>query len=315
MTTLVNGPFGWVFGLMLVLIVLKTLLILALLLNRARRKRSQRVLDERREFEQLVSAVSAGLLDPPPERADEEVEKALERVLVVMQFDRCSVFEYSRDKGSCRITHSAQSAACPPLRREMAEVELPWLLRRLQSGATVVLNDVASDLPAEAIAERRYAEGYGSKSWLAVPVTVGQDVVRAVSYHRLRPRGWPADLVSRLQLLAEIFIAALTSMQARGALRENEERLRLALAAGRMGVWEWDLVRQMDTWSKEYFLIMGLAPFCVAPSPHAWASRVHPDDLPRARGDAGSHRGAKALPLRVPFRLARRRDSLGGGAR
>ncbi len=226
MTTLVDGPFGWVFGLMLVLIVLKTLLILALLLNRARRKRSQRVLDERLEFEQLVSAVSASLINPPLEQADEEVEKALERVLVVMQLDRCSVFQYSPEKSSCRITHSAQSAACPPVRREMAEAELPWLLRRLQSGATVVLHDVVRDLPAEAIAERRYAEGYGSKSWLAVPVTVGKDVVRAVSYHRIRPRGWPADLVSRLQLLGQIFASALTSKHVRDALQASEERYR-----------------------------------------------------------------------------------------
>jgi PAS domain S-box-containing protein len=147
---------------------------------------------------------------------------------------------------------------------------------------TVVLGDIDRDLPAEAIAERRYAEGYGSKSWLAVPVTIGKDVVRAVSYHSSRQRDWPADLVSRLQLLAQIFVASLTSRQANEALRESEERLQLALAAGHMGAWDWDLRRGKVTWSKEHFAIMGLPPSDAPPSQEIWASRVHPDDLPRA---------------------------------
>ena len=256
------------------------LLLLAALV--AERNRSARALDERLAFERLVSDLSASLVNPPLGQVDKAVEKALHRVLVAMKFDRCSVFEYRASERCCRITHSAQSAGSPPVRHEMTKAELPWLLRQLRGGVTVVLNDVARDLPVEATAERRYAEAYGSRSWLAVPFTVGKDVVHGVSYHSITRRDWPADLVSRLQLLARIFISSLTGKQASDALRENDERLRLALAAGHMGVWDWDLVRGTDTWSREYFRIMGLAPFGEAPSPQLWASLVHPDDLARA---------------------------------
>src|SRR5215813_3582162 len=62
--------------------------------------------------------------------------------------------------------------------------------------------------------------------------------------------------------------------------REGEERLRLALEAGRMGVWEWDVENDALEWSKEHYKIMGLEPFSVAPKNYgAWADRVHPDDL------------------------------------
>jgi PAS domain S-box-containing protein len=200
------------------------LLLLAALV--AERNRSGRALTERLEFERLVSELSASLIHPPLDRVDDAVGKALHKVLVAMQLDRCSVFEYRPEQRCCRITHSAQSANSPPVRRELAEAELPWLLRQLGAGVTVVLNEVVRDLPAEAIAERRYAEAYGSRSWLAVPVAVGKDVVHGVSYHSVRQRDWPPDLVSRLQLLAEILISSLTSKRAKEALRESEERYR-----------------------------------------------------------------------------------------
>jgi PAS domain S-box-containing protein len=200
------------------------LLLLAALV--AERNRSTRALDERLKFERLVSEVSARLINPARDEVDEEIGNALNKVLAGMELDRCSVFEYRPEQRCCRITHSAQSAKCPPVRREIADAELAWLLRQLQAGVTVVLNEVARDLPPEALAERRYAEGYGSRSWLAVPVTVDRDVVHAVSYHSNKQRNWPPDLVSRLQLLAEILISSLTSRQAAEALHLSEQRYR-----------------------------------------------------------------------------------------
>jgi PAS domain S-box-containing protein len=64
--------------------------------------------------------------------------------------------------------------------------------------------------------------------------------------------------------------------------RDGEDRLRLALEAGRMGVWEWDARTNAVKWSKEHYTVMGLMPFSVEPDYHAWADRVHPDDLPAA---------------------------------
>jgi predicted Zn-dependent protease len=58
------------------------------------------------------------------------------------------------------------------------------------------------------------------------PVAVGGDVVHAVSYHSIRQRDWAADVVRRLQLLAEILISSLAGKRAEAALRESEARYR-----------------------------------------------------------------------------------------
>jgi two-component system cell cycle sensor histidine kinase/response regulator CckA len=63
------------------------------------------------------------------------------------------------------------------------------------------------------------------------------------------------------------------------ALRVSENRLALALEAGQMGTWDWDLNTDRIEWSATHFRLLGLAPGeCVA-SHEAFRGRVHPEDL------------------------------------
>jgi PAS domain S-box-containing protein len=63
------------------------------------------------------------------------------------------------------------------------------------------------------------------------------------------------------------------------ALRESGEWLRLALEAGRMAAWDWDVASGDVVWNEMHFRMMGYAPGEVRPTYQAWADRVHPDDL------------------------------------
>jgi len=65
-------------------------------------------------------------------------------------------------------------------------------------------------------------------------------------------------------------------------LLDSEERLQLALEAGGMGVWDWDVRSNTMLWSKEHYTIMGLEPFSVDLTHRTWAGLVHPEDLPLA---------------------------------
>jgi PAS domain S-box-containing protein len=64
------------------------------------------------------------------------------------------------------------------------------------------------------------------------------------------------------------------------ALRESEERLRLALGAGQMGAWDVDLATDLTRWDRKEFALLGIAEGAVTPSPDEFYRRVHPDDLP-----------------------------------
>lgn len=61
-------------------------------------------------------------------------------------------------------------------------------------------------------------------------------------------------------------------------LRQQEERLRLTLAAGQMASWDWHVQSGDVVWNDTHYRMLGYEPGEVQPSYQAWADRVHPDD-------------------------------------
>ena len=66
--------------------------------------------------------------------------------------------------------------------------------------------------------------------------------------------------------------------RAERALRESEERLRLALVAGRMGTWDWNILTNEVSWSRELELIQGLEPGTFGGTFDAFLDKIHPED-------------------------------------
>ena len=62
------------------------------------------------------------------------------------------------------------------------------------------------------------------------------------------------------------------------ALRASEERLRLAMTAGRLGVFDWDLRTDSFLWGDECYRMLGYQVGEVEPSQAVWLARIHPDD-------------------------------------
>ena len=67
---------------------------------------------------------------------------------------------------------------------------------------------------------------------------------------------------------------------AQQALRESEERLRLALEAGAMAAWDWQVPTGEVLWNDEHYRMLGYGVGEVKPGYEAWAARLHPDDRP-----------------------------------
>jgi PAS domain S-box-containing protein len=77
------------------------------------------------------------------------------------------------------------------------------------------------------------------------------------------------------------------------ALRESEQRRRLAQEAANSGTWEWNLLTNENTWSEEMWHLYGLEPNSCIPSLETWLQSVHPDDrtkVERAVQEAASRR-------------------------
>jgi PAS domain S-box-containing protein len=111
-------------------------------------------------------------------------------------------------------------------------------------------------------------------------------------------RGRPA-----LQVLAQDITERKRREQ---ALREGEERLRLALEAGHMGTWEWRIRESRLEWSPDLEALHGFAPGEFDGRPETLRRTIHPEDRDRVwaalRRVLDEQRSALHIEYRVVYR-------------
>jgi PAS domain S-box-containing protein len=87
------------------------------------------------------------------------------------------------------------------------------------------------------------------------------------------------------------------------ALRESEERFRLAAAATHCGIWDADLVTGDHWLSASYFQILGYDEDGLAASDAAWRERIHPDDQAGADAAMADHLAGRTPVFEATYRM------------
>jgi PAS domain S-box-containing protein len=92
--------------------------------------------------------------------------------------------------------------------------------------------------------------------------------------------------------------------QAVREIHDAHDRLELALDAGRMGTWDWEIGSGKVIWSTRMEQIYGLEPGTFAGTLEAAASCMHPDDQERTQAEAKRAQESHE-PYRVEYRIVR----------
>ena len=121
----------------------------------------------------------------------------------------------------------------------------------------------------------------GFRSAFAVPLQLGGNILGVIEFSSRERRSQDDELLQMATALGTQLGQFLERKHAEEALREGEERLRIALQAGQMGTWEWDITTGQVIWSETLEAIHGLAPGTFPGTYEAYYSDIHPEDRER----------------------------------
>jgi PAS domain S-box-containing protein len=191
------------------------------------RKRAEEAIQERLQFERLISDLSANFVKAASQDLEAKIEQGLELIARFLGVERASIGETSENKQETYIRYSYVAPGIRPLPPTLLSTLFPWYTRTLNSGKVVVLSQIPDDFPGGAEVEREFAQKEGFKSVLIVPLEIGGTVIGGMGFTAFHTeRSWPEDLIQRLRLVGEVFSSALHRKRAMEALRESEERFR-----------------------------------------------------------------------------------------
>ncbi|MCG3203235.1 MAG: Adaptive-response sensory-kinase SasA [Gammaproteobacteria bacterium] len=173
-----------------------------------RRKRDDFQLERTRQFEELLSAISAQFVQLPWGSIDRHLRSTLQRVVEFLGVDRGTILTMSPDRSAlCRTIWYARGGIDPvPV---ALSSDYAWMFGKLCGGEPMVVSSIA-DLPVEAAAEREYLERAGVRSAVAVPLFFGETLLGAAIFSALREEvRWSRAFVQRLLLLGGVLASAL----------------------------------------------------------------------------------------------------------
>jgi FixJ family two-component response regulator/signal transduction histidine kinase len=186
---------------------------------------SKRVRVGRLAFERLLAELASRFADVPGAGVPEEIRRALHRLVDFFGYDRCTYGEFAPD-GGLSVIASAAAAGVKPHRLGAFGDGKSWFLGELRAGRAVVLPALPRGLPPHATAEREGVKRTGLRSHLSIPVRAGGRTTGVLAFAGFRTaRDWPADVVTRLTIIAEVFASSLARTRAEDETRQLRTRL------------------------------------------------------------------------------------------
>jgi PAS domain S-box-containing protein len=207
-----------------VLIVIESLWMASLLVERRKRKHTQESLRRRLALEQQISELSTRFASSSPDQIDNEIHDGLERIRKLLGADRAYWYENPSGSTVFECAHYACGPGIDPPAALVAHDDLPLVIGLLLAGSPVRLDRVA-DLPATAALEKAFFEKLGTKSVVLVPADAGRNAKGLLGISSATAeKEWTSDLVSQLGVLSFVIASVVQRKKAQLARQASEHR-------------------------------------------------------------------------------------------
>ena len=199
--------------------------------------RAEHALQQRVEFEALVSRISSLFVRLKSEEIDRGIQEALREMGEFLRVDHCHLCRVHGEGKLVDHTHEWAAGGRPHpwagMRGLLLDQHLPWSALRLRRLDGIAIYSVDT-LSAEAALDQETFRAQGIKSVIFVPLAVGGQLVGFIGLDSTElEMAWTEDAISLLKIVGGILADALDRRRAEDALRkENDFTQALLNASG-----------------------------------------------------------------------------------
>ena len=259
------------------------------------RKESQRMVLKRTEEIAALYTFTDQL-----QRADsiEEVyEAALDSIMGAVNSDRASILLFD---GAGEMQFVASRGLSEGY-RVAASGHSPWTHGE-QGAAPIGIDNVQTAEIDGGLKQAIINEGISALGF--IPLISNGTLIGKMMIYFNSPHEFTRSEFELAMTVANQIAAGVERKQSEGKLQENEERLRLATQAGKVGVWDWDIRRNRIEWTDAIYEMHGVAKGEFDGTVESYTSLVHPEDRPRVSAAIESSLST-GEPFQTELRTAR----------
>lgn len=194
---------------------------------RDEKRRIESVLRYRLEFEALLTRLSTRFIHSSATEIDDAITWALRQIGVFTKVDRCFAFQFFGDE-NVHFTHEYVAPGFESTRLRYAVVSMdlfPWAIEQYRRFQFVYVSDV-DDLPKEAWQEQQLWRNTSVKSVLAVPLSIGKELLGVLGLTTERyKKTWVQEDIRLLEAAAQMLANAITRQRTDAALHRMERQV------------------------------------------------------------------------------------------
>jgi len=282
-------------------ILLQTVFIIYLLVQRKRRTRAERLLAYELRFESFASGLSATFANVPTDRTGSEIEKALEKLREFLDLDRVCLFETVQDDDHFALRYSASLAEVPPSLKNFSRDEFPWFVASLRQGKNCVIRSSA-DLPPDAQNERAFLLERDCRFVAIVPLRGAGLSVGSLVFTSFHDGTWTDQVIQQFQVVAEVLANLLIRRRIEDGLLESQQRFQMMADTAPVMIWMAGIDKRCTFFNKQWLEFTGRN--LEQELGNGWSGGVHPNDLAQCLRTYISSFDAR-LPFTMECRLRR----------
>ena len=186
----------------------------------------------------------------------------------------------------------------------ISQLSPPESREALNGGDVIAVDDVGHDPRTKPIADRLLALGVAA--FAGMPISTGGRLHGVLMVHSATPRRWLPDEVSLVREASARVWLVREKAAAESAMRDSEERYRLAALAMQGMIYDVDELTGFADRSPGLEALVGFKPAEVPPSTLWWQERYHPEDFATARNQRLAAFAARQSNLHRAYRVRHR---------